>query len=61
MQLSFSRQDTHFLPKDAAIVAVDLVDAVQSVCNFLEQRWRNQSSAPDFSSLIRWLDDLDEK
>lgn len=31
---------------------MDLVDAVQSVCNFLKQRWRNQSSAPDFSMLM---------
>lgn len=39
------------LPKDSAVVAMDLIDSIQPVCNFLEQRQRNQHSATDFYSL----------
>lgn len=46
-----SGENIHSLPKDSAVVAMDLIDSIQPVCNFLEQRQRNQHSATDFYSL----------
>lgn len=46
-----SGENTHSLPKDSAVVAMDLIDSIQPVCNFLEQGQRKQHSATDFYSL----------
>lgn len=47
--LQHSGENIHSLPKDSAVVAVDLIDSIQPVCNFLEQRQRNQHLGTDQS------------